>query len=224
VAGGSEEIANAPEAAMAYMHIHHRALGDTFNSLMPPRGEIPTLAMSELAEPIIAALAEDAVIAFGMSAAFRGVGNPFADLCRCLVEAFGPNIPGKAMIDRWQATDGAASDPILMIYSGEHMEPQTVWLIGLRLFQRIRQSALRSVLAPALKNWMLREWRRITTEETFRLSRPLQTVPGIEACLGEDKKSEALIASILLRSIDAVRVVLSTEIEQQLNEVASGTR
>jgi tetratricopeptide (TPR) repeat protein len=211
-------------SAMAYMHIHHRALGDTFNSLMPPRGEIPTLAMSELAEPIIAALAEDAVIAFGMSAAFRGVGNPFADLCRCLVEAFGPNIPGKAMIDRWQATDGAASDPILMIYSGEHMEPQTVWLIGLRLFQRIRQSALRSVLAPALKNWMLREWRRITTEETFRLSRPLQTVPGIEACLGEDKKSEALIASILLRSIDAVRVVLSTEIEQQLNEVASGTR
>jgi hypothetical protein len=215
-------------SAMQYLHVHHRASRDSFDPVTPQRGEIQTLATTELAQPFITEVAEDAIFAFGVSVAFRGAGDLSPELQRNLAEVLGGGFPGKVLVDKWRGIDAArtslnqaASDPIMLIHSGAHMEPRTVWIIGFRLFQRIRQSAFRSVLAPSLKNWMLREWRRITSQETFRLSRPMQTVPEIEACLKEGEKSEALIASILLRSADAVGALLSGDVEKLLEEATN---
>jgi hypothetical protein len=108
--------------------------------------------------------------------------------------------------------------------SDMHSQPRRLWEVGLRLFEKLRQSNFRKVLAPLLANWLREQWQRIVANETFRLSRPMQTVPAIETSLAENKKGEAFIASLLLTSAEAVGSPLSDEYEKLLKEISVGGR
>ena len=57
---------------------------------------------------------------------------------------------------------------------------------------------VRKTLVPLPANWLSEEWKGIIANERFRLTRPMQTVPAIEATLAGNRKGEALIASLLL--------------------------
>jgi hypothetical protein len=71
---------------------------------------------------------------------------------------------------------------------------------------------------------MAEEWKRIVANETFRLTRPMQTVPAIEASLAEGGKSEVFIASLLLTGAEAVGSPLAAQYEKLLKEISVGER
>jgi len=112
------------------------------------------------------------------------------------------------------------AEAITLIRSGEHLEPRKLWEVGLRLFEKARQSNFRKTLVPLLANWPAEEWKRVVGNETFRLTRPMQTVPAIEATLAGSKKGEALIASLLLTGAEAVGSPLAAQYEKQLKEIS----
>jgi hypothetical protein len=218
-------------AAMEYLHGQDQASRDTFSALAPHRGEIQPLSPGDLTQPILEGVAADAVIAFGMAAALRGTSDPTIELQKNLAKTIGENYPGKAIVDNWRGIDvplppldKAVSEAITLIRAGMHLEPRRSWEVGLRLFEQIRQSNFRKVLAPLLANWLREQWERIIANETFRLSRPMQTVPAIEASLAEDNKSEAFIASLLLTSAQAVGSPLAADYEKLLKEISVGER
>jgi hypothetical protein len=94
--------------------------------------------------------------------------------------------------------DEAVTEAITVLRSAEYLAPRRLWEIGLRLFERIRQSNFRKLLVPLLESWLRHQWTRIIAKETFRLSRPMQTAPAIEASLAENERNESFIASLLL--------------------------
>jgi hypothetical protein len=118
--------------------------------------------------------------------------------------------------------DDVVTRGIAAIRSGAHIEPRGIWKIGLRLFEKARQSNFRRLLFPLLAAWLRREWRRIIAEEGFRLSRPRQTVPSIEADVASDREDEAFIAALLLSSAEAVGSPLAAAYEGLLRDVARG--
>ena len=218
-------------AAVEYSRWPDQASRDAFSALAPPRGEIQSLSPADLTQPMIEGVASDAIIAFGAAAALRGTSDPTVELQKNLAETVGEDYPGKAIVDKWRGVDmplapldEAASEAIVLIRAGTHLEPRRLWQVGLQLFETTRQSLFRKVLAPLLANWLRERWEGIIANESFRLTRPIRTVPAIEASLAANKKSEAFIASLLLTSAEAVGSPLAGDCERLLKEFSIGDR
>jgi hypothetical protein len=216
-------------AGMEYLRAQGQGARDNLGALEPLRGELPSLSGTEPADPIVEGLAVDALIAFRMASALRGTPDSMIELQRSLTEFIGETHPGKAVMDKWRGEnvllapiDRMASEAISVMHSDEHLTPRRSWEVGLRLFEKIQQSNFRKLLAPLLASSLREQWTRIIANETFRLSRPMQTVPAVQATLAETKKSEASIASLLLATTEAVGLTFDAEYEKRLQEVASG--
>jgi hypothetical protein len=180
---------------------------------------------------VVVGFAEDAVVAFGMVAALRGVADPAVELQKSFAEAIDESFPGKRIVDKWcgvdvplEPLDKTVTEAIRSMRSGKHLEPRKLWEVGLRLFEKARQSNFRKTLVPLLANWLSEEWKRIVASETFRLTRPMRTVSAIEATLAGNRKGEALIASLLLTGAEAVGSPLAAEYEKLLKEISVGDR
>ena len=187
-------------AGMEYLRGQDQASREAFSALAPPRGEVPPLSSTVLSTPMVVSLAEDAVVAFATAAALRGLGDPAAELQENLAEVIGESYPGKPIVDKLCGVDvplppldKTVTETIALIRSGEHLEPRKLWEVGLRLFEKARQSNFRKTLVPLLANWLMEQWKGIIASETFRLTRPMQTVPAIEASLAGSKKAKPLL-------------------------------
>jgi hypothetical protein len=184
-------------AGTEYLRGQDPASRGAFSALAPPRGEVPPLSGTDLSKPVVVGVAEDAVLAFGVAAALRGVADPAVELQKNFTEVVGENYPGKPIVDKWCGVDvplapldKTVTEAIALMRSGTHLEPRKLWEVGLRLFEKARQSNFRKTLVPLLVNWLTEEWKRIVANETFRLTRPLQTVPAIEASLAGSKQGD----------------------------------
>jgi tetratricopeptide (TPR) repeat protein len=216
---------------LAGMEYQAQASREAFSALAPPRGEVPPISGADLTKPFVVGVAEDAVVAFGMAAALRGVPDPAVKLQKELAEVFLENYPGKRIVDEWcgvdtplEPLDKTVTEAIRLMRSGTYTEPRKLWEVGLRLFEKARQSGFRKSVVPLVANWLSEEWKRIIANETLRLTRPMQTVPPIEATLAGNRKGEALIASLLLSSGEAVGSPLAAEYENLLKGISVGDR
>jgi hypothetical protein len=214
-------------AGMEYLRGHAQASRETFSALAPPRGEVRPLSVTDLTLPVVEGAAADAVIGFAMAAALRGAADPIVELQKALAVTIRENYPGKRAVDKFRGVDvplapldKTVAEAIALIRSGSHLEPRRLWEVGLRLFEKIRGSNFRKPLIPFLEKWLGGQWKRIIANETFRLLRPMQTVPAIEASLMGNKKGESFIASLLLTSAAAVGSPLSGEYEKLLKELS----
>jgi hypothetical protein len=215
-------------AAMEYYRLQGQSARVAFDPLIPARGEIPALSDTELAQPTAMELAADALIAFLLASLFRGIPDPARDLQRNLARAIGETFPGKAVLDKWRGANGKLAElnetvieGILQLRSGEYLTPRESWEIALRFFEKARQSNFRKILVSFLRGWLRGHWREIVDNGSFRLSRPLQTVPAIEKSLSRDCEDEAFISSLLLAAAEAVGSPLAAAYEAQLKEMAS---
>jgi len=95
--------------------------------------------------------------------------------------------------------------------------------IGLRLFEKAGQSNFGKLLTLRIAEWLRSGWKRIIREESFRLSRPMQTIPAIEAVLAMENNDEIFVATLLLESSDAVGSDLAPPYRNHLKGLASGT-
>lgn len=218
-------------AGMEYLSGRSEPAREAFNAVTPPRGEVSPLSETDLSKPSVAVVAEDAILAFAIAAALCAMPDPAIALRKTLVEVIDEFYPGKRMMEKLCGVDvllapleGAVIDAIASMRIEAHLEPRKVWEIGLRLFEKVRQSSFRKALVPLLESWLAAEWKRIVDNERFRLTRPMQTVPAIEASLNGDKKGEAFIASLLLTGAEAVRSPLSAAYEKLLKEISVGDR
>jgi hypothetical protein len=216
-------------AAMEYMREEGQDRRDTFNPLAPPRGEVPCLSDARFATPMVEGVAVDALIAFGMASVLRGSPDLIIELQKNLTKFVGENYPGKVFVDKRHgvdvplaALDKVVSEAITVLRSDEYLAPRRLWEFGIRFFEKVRQSNFRKLLVPLLASWLREQWKRIIAHETFRLARPMQSVPAIEECLTESENSEAFIASLLLATAEAVGSPLGAEYEKSLKEVAKG--
>jgi hypothetical protein len=216
-------------AALAYLRSRDAAERAAFDVMSPPRGEVRPLSSSELSEAPSEAAAVDAILAFALVSLFRGRVDALLGLEANLVAQFGNQVPGGAVFQKWRGAasslgplDDVVARAIASIRSGAHIEPRALWEIGLRLFEKLRQSNFRGLLVPLVAAWLRGEWQRIIAEEGFRLSRPRQTVPGVEADLASGKNDEAFIASLLLSAAEAVGSPLGAAYESLLRDVARG--
>ena len=70
-----------------------------------------------------------------------------------------------------------------VIFRKEHLQPDIFVQAGLRFFQWVDQSIFSRELMPSLANWQRNRWERIVAQESFRLLRPLHTVPRLKLAL-----------------------------------------
>jgi hypothetical protein len=95
-----------------------------------------------------------------------------------------------------------------------------IWEIGLRLFERSRQSLFKPVLMKPLADWLRRQWTQILEEERFRLWQPRTTVPDIEIALAAETGDAPFIAGLLRAAAPAVQALLSSEYRELLGSLA----
>jgi hypothetical protein len=99
--------------------------------------------------------------------------------------------------------------------------PCDIWGIGLRLYEKFGQSNFKRVLVPRIAAWLRGEWTRIVARESFRLTRPTQTVPAIEAALSHSGNDEGFLARLLLEAADAVNVNLAAPYRNHLASITA---
>lgn len=190
---------------MVFVAIEGASLLSDFDISAPTRGEIPK---SDLVGSAVEQLASDAILSFGLRAVFAGREDKMEELQKELRAVFGATYPGSGLfsVDRPLAPslDRTVEAMLRTLANLQHIEPLSFWIIGLRFFERINQSNFVSDLIPLLAGWLREGWSRIVQNESFRLARPLRTVPAINAIIANPSNNRAFVAALLLAAHDAV--------------------
>lgn len=199
----------------------------TIDPLAPERGEVPTLDKNTLFGPEAAKMASDAILAFGIRSALAHQREAMSELEAALESRYGGPFPGKQVVDHWKGKpvsleelDQIVVTIINMLLQNEYVEPFEFWTAGLRFFERINQSNFSPLLTSRLAAWQRSGWQRITTEESFRLYRPLQTVPAIEAVLMMPTDDRRFVATLLLTASEAIGSSLGSALRDSLKAMA----
>jgi hypothetical protein len=207
--------------ALAFLATERVRQSTNFDPTNPPRGKIPPCDVtSALAERTAA----DAILAFGMRAAFAGRNGKLRELQSALRSTFGKSYPGNTLCAPEGSVSPELNRTILAMLQRldepQHVEPQVFWMIGLRFFEQIGQSGFKVELEPLFAQWFRAGWTRIVRDETFRLTRPAQTVPPISAVLANPDNNRSFLAALLLAASEAVGSRLSAEYSENLRVVA----
>ena len=84
-----------------------------------------------------------------------------------------------------------------------------------------RRSNFKSYLIPIIAAWQRTVWTRIVVSETFRLSRPLWTVPAVQAALSIADDDERFLGALFLATSNAVGATLPREMQSHFETLAS---
>ena len=211
--------------AGAYLREHAAAQRKSFNALDPARGEIPPLSPTQRLDGALQTNAVDAVLGLLMVSVLAGRQDVTDHLKTRLCGEWGGNVPGLAIFEFLEGRkppennlDQVVAALIRGMRSGNHLVPADVWGIGLRFFEKGRQSNFRYVIVPALAQWMRVQWSRIVSTEGFRLDHPVISVPSIQAVLNGATSDQQFIASLILVATDAVGMSLASDYRQILRD------
>ena len=214
--------------ATTFMANEHDRLRSTFDPLAPERGQVPALNKNAPFGHVAEQTAIDAILSFGIRAALLSQPNAMLELEAALDGKFASNFPGREVFETWKGNqtvllgqlDQAVMNILKTLFRKEHIEPSEFWMAGLRLFEKINQSNFRQPLTPCLAAWQRAGWKRIITAETFRLSRPVLTVPAIQVVLAIPSDDRSFIAKLLLASSEAVGSPLGISYRDSLKSMA----
>lgn len=214
--------------AATYLHKERDRLRNNFDPLAPKRGQIPELDITTPFDPVPKQSATDAILAFGMRAAFSERPNAIMELKKALKVEFSEDFPGKKVFDYWDNNrttsllplDQTIIDTIKTLFQNNYIVPLEFWKAGLRLFEKINQSTFRGPLTSYLAEWQRAGWKRIKTAEAFHLTMPFQTVPAIDAVLAMPEDDRSFVAKLLLVTSEAVGTSLGQELRDSLKTMA----
>ncbi|WP_298242044.1 hypothetical protein [uncultured Bradyrhizobium sp.] len=222
-AGGFAKHLEGYLAGLAVVEADGPSWRETFDIMAPPRGEIPALnrPFSVSAE----AQAADAIVAFELAAFLTGRSDSATELQSALQATFGTSFPGKAVFEKRDGNPNGTLDMVVLssmkqLRTGEHVEPRRIWEIGLRFFERARQSGFKGILVPLVATWMRIQWERIVEHESFRLSRPIISIPDIRSVLTKPGNDEAFAAALILRTAEAIGSPLAAAYIELLRGIA----
>ena len=202
-------------------------LKNTFDPLAPERGQVPALVVCAPFDPLTEHVASDAILAYAICAALADRRGAILELEAALESSFTTDFPGSLVFDHWNGgptslaqLDKTVANIIKALLRSEHVGPYNFWEAGLRFFEWINQSNFKPLLTRHLADWQRAGWKRIVTTESFRLSRPRQTVPTIEAALEMPTDDRRFVASLLLASSEAVGSPLGVAYRDSLRAMA----
>lgn len=227
VAGFAEHLIPFIEG-MAFFSSQSDALKQAWDVFDPTRGEIPSLAECGAEISLVEPMAADAVLAICASAVMLGKPDAIGLLEAALIAKLGQDFAGSNVFAYWRGgsattlaeLDQTVAKSIALLRKGDHIEPRNIWGIGLRLYEKATQSNFKRVLVPCIAAWLRGEWARIIAQESFRLTRPIHTVPAIEAGLSHSSNDERFLARLLLNASDAVNAYLAAPYRNRLASVA----
>ncbi len=214
--------------AATYVTEESDRLRNTFDLRAPERGQIPALVKNPPFDPVAVQIANDAVLAFGIGAALQGQADATTELEAALANEFTGDFPGKDVLESLKGNRADSLNQLDQIvirilkelFQKKHLEPSDFWMAGLRLFEKINQSQFRQLLMPLVAGWQRAGWKRITTTEVFRLSRPSLTAPAIDEVLDTPSDDRSFVARLLVVSSEAVGSRLGLEYCSILKNIA----
>ena len=199
-----------------------------FNPLNPHRAEIPVADDVALSQSLGDQVARDAILAFGIGSAIDGQGKAMMVLVDTLDGHFPNGCPGRTVLDEWngeQTTlsefDKATIAITKALLRSEHIVPDLYWTSGVCFSVWTSDSRFKELLTSRIAAWQRREWQRIVANESFRLSRPQQTVPPIRDVLMASINSRRFVAKLLLVVSDAVDTSRAPGFREMLDPMAA---
>ena len=202
-------------------------LQTTFDPLTLERGQVPALDKNAPFDPVAERVAKEAILAYGIHSAMADHREAMTELENALDDQFTGPFPGKPVFDHWNEKSASLAELdqtvvtiIKALLQNEHLEPSYFWMAGLRVFEWINQSNFKLFLTLRLAAWLRAGWKRIVTEEVFRLSSPRQTVPPIKEVLKLAADDRSFVAKLLLAASEAVGARLGPAYRDNLKAIA----
>lgn len=206
----------------AYLTGQQRELREIFDVMSPRRGEIP---LADRSTELVEHIAADAILAFGICAAYAGRPSGLAELHAELSKRMGADhighglfgeIAGQREGDLFSLVKGILDE----LDSSTDHRPARFWLFGLRFYEHHDRSGFGRLLFPKLAGWLRDGWERILCNQAFLLFQPLRTTTAIREAITNGGGDKAVAASILLASVDATRVRIGEEYQTILRAAA----
>ncbi len=216
--------------AAVYMLKESGRLKGTFDPLALERGLVPTQDKNAPFNPLAEQVAKEAILAFGIRSALANQCEAIMELEAALESRFTNSFPGKPVFEHWNGKKSSLTSLDQVVISimkdlsqSDYIEPLDFWNAGLRLFEWINQSNFKNPLTVHLAAWQRTVWRRISTEESFRLSMPLRTVPRIKEVLTRPKDDRSFVAKLILVTSEAVGASLDSGYRNNLKALSEET-
>ena len=213
----------------AYFFREIKGLLETFNVVAPERRVIPSLEIAASYESEVEDLASDAILAYGLHAAFANRPDPLKKVEEAFENKFNDTPPGQMIFDYWNGRTNSCSElnkaviESLRTYSlNGDIAPKEFWLLGLRLFVWINRSNFKDFLTPIFSSWQRTCWNQKLRAERFTLTMPMVTVPPIEKILTIPEDDGVFVAKLLLVVSDAVGSSLGSGDREYLENLAKG--
>lgn len=165
---------------------------------------IPAFEAADLRDVSIRKEADDAVMAFCISAGLAGDMASFKSVDRLLTERFGIIYPGSSAlyhcnqsIDPIVTLDDAVGQVLKQLLEGAALLRGDVWNAGLRLLQLLRSSSFGPALTPLIASWLRRRFGDVAAACAIEPERS-GSVRSLEAALADRHDDQAFIAAILV--------------------------
>ena len=195
--------------------------------LAPARGRIPVMDTNEPFDSMVEKMANDAILAYGIRSVMPCQPEAMTMLGTALKGKYLGRFPGNAVFEQWNGKgtslpklDATVLVVIKALCRNRPVEPDEFWVAGLRMFEWINQSDFKYRLTVRLAAWLRSGWKRITTDELFRLYRPRQTVPAIMEVLTNPADDRRFVAKVILVTAEAVGSTLAPAYRRLLDSVA----
>ena len=166
-------------------------------------------------------------MAYGIYSALAGRPRGMLDIETALNNEFNGSFPGKTVFYHWNKKSPLPDEfdqSVVIIIKGllqkNYVKPKNLFWAAVGFFQWINRSIFKSFLTPHLASWLRSGWTEILATRSFRLSRPLQTVPPIEEVLSIPTDDKSFVAKLILVTSEAVGISLAPAYRDSLKTMA----
>ena len=177
----------------------------------PVYGEIPPATPEQLLTERAVYLAEDALLSFGIMAAFQTRLDALASLCEGGDE-IPIGYPGRSILE--VMAGGQSREEKLPYYAAVEIRrvahrgiltPDELFVACVRFTQWAKKSNLQLVLIPSLEAWARAAWGRAIEEQRFNLRNPASSVPAIQEILASTGTGLSFLGRLIVSAQPAVQ-------------------
>jgi hypothetical protein len=200
--------------ASLYLDANNTALM-TGGPLSPAYGEIAIATFERLQSPEALLSAEDAVLAFGMFAAWARDHGAIASLRDQWPKALPSGFPGEGILKIMaceEENDDRLEDHIAIqiraVSQRTDLGPEEIFVAGLRFTQAVKRSNFKPHLEQPFSEWLRQRWRYALDQQRFLFRNPAQTCAAIELAVNLSETNLGSAGKLLLAAEAAVRTRL----------------
>ena len=213
--------------AFVYLKKEGGRIKTGFDGLTSKREQIPPLDKNGPFDAVAEQVAKDAILAYGIRSTLTGQAESMTKLETALNSQVTGPFPGQFVFhhcngksDSLNELDQIVLTIVKKLLRNEYIEPKDFWMAGARFFEWANHSDFKRLLTTHLAAWQKCGWRQILKTESFKLSRPRQTVPQIEEILTKSTDDQTFVAKLLLATSEALGVSLSGTYRDSLQTMA----